>query len=215
MRYSLISADNHIIEPTDLYVQRLPEHHRDRAPRVMRGTDGGDGWSFDGAPPRHTFGLEAVAGQKLATGTWMASGLTWDQILPGNFDGAAHLKDMDVDGIDAAVLYPGTVAIWSLALAEHDFALALMRAYNDWLLDDFCAADRRRLVGLVVIPVDSCMDAALGEFERTLGRGAKAFAARISAATLPRHVLRSAVAGGIGGRNTAVVSPGSGRQAQG
>ena len=48
MEYKVISADNHILEPRDLFLTRLPKEFRDRAPRVMRGADGGDGWSFDG-----------------------------------------------------------------------------------------------------------------------------------------------------------------------
>ena len=63
MGQRVISADNHIVDPKDLYVDRMPAAFRDRAPRVLRGTDGGDGWSFTGEVPSRTFGLEAVAGQ--------------------------------------------------------------------------------------------------------------------------------------------------------
>jgi predicted TIM-barrel fold metal-dependent hydrolase len=175
MEYSVISADNHLIDPKDLYVERLPEKYRDRAPRVVRGPDGGDGWSLDGRPPAHTFGLEAVAGQKRDSGTYSPSGLTWEEIMPGNYDPAAHLKDMDLDGIDAAVLYPGTGGMMAYALPDRDFAQALMRTYNDWLLDEFCLEDPRRLVGLVVLPVDDGMDATLAELERSAAKGARAF----------------------------------------
>lgn len=109
----VISADNHLIDPKDLYVERLPKEFRDRAPRVLRGPDGGDGWSFDGGPPSRTFGLEAVAGQPDHNGEYKATGMTWDEIMPGNYDGAAHLADMDRDGIDGAVVYP------SLAMAAY------------------------------------------------------------------------------------------------
>jgi predicted TIM-barrel fold metal-dependent hydrolase len=172
MKYSVISADNHLIDPKDLYVERLPKEYRDRAPRVIQGPNGGDGWSFDGKPPSHTFGLEAVAGQKSSTGTYKPSGMSWNEILPGNYDGAAHLKDMDLDGVDAVVLYPGLGAS-SFTLPDRDFAHAIMQTYNDWLLDDFCAADRRRMIGLAVLPVDDGMDATLAEFERLIGKGAK------------------------------------------
>jgi len=43
MDYKVISADNHILEPRNLFVERLPAQFRDRAPRVLRGEDGGDG----------------------------------------------------------------------------------------------------------------------------------------------------------------------------
>lgn len=174
MQYSVISADNHLIDPKNLYVERMPNQYRDRAPRVIRGADGGDGWSFDGKPPARTFGLEAVAGQKSATGTYAESGLRWEDVLPGNYDAVAHLQDMDVDGVDAAVLYPA-LAMSVYSLPDRGFADAMMRTYNDWLIDDFCGTDPRRLVGLALVPVDDGMDAAVAELERMAAKGAKGF----------------------------------------
>jgi hypothetical protein len=58
----VISADCHITEPPHVF-DGVPSHLRDRAPRVMRGPDGGDGWSFDGNPPKRTLGVEAMAGR--------------------------------------------------------------------------------------------------------------------------------------------------------
>ena len=170
MEYKVISADNHIIEAPHTFTEYLPAEYKDRAPRILRGADGGDGWSFDGKPPRMTFGLNAVAGRPFEQ--YKASGLTLEEILPGNYDGAAHLKDMDADGIDAATIYP-MASLWSYVLEDRPFALAVMRAYNDWLLDEFCAVDRRRLIGLPILPVDDGMDILLAELERVATKGAK------------------------------------------
>ena len=187
MDYTIISADSHLIEPRDLFVERLPEQYRDRAPRVVRGRDGGDGWSFDGSPPARTFGLEAVAGRKAEGKEYGAEGLTWDEILPGNYDGAAHLADMDIDGVDASVLYAGPIGLSSFMLPDRDLALALTRTYNDWLLDDFCAADRARLVGLALLPTDDGIEVMLAEFERCVGKGCS----RLQSARVTRpRVLR-------------------------
>jgi predicted TIM-barrel fold metal-dependent hydrolase len=173
--YRVISADNHLMEPRKLFEERLPAAFRDRAPRVRRGTDGGDGWSYDGAPPSRTFGLEAVAGQKEAGQEYRAEGLTWDEVLPGNYDGAAHLADMDRDGVDAVVLYSGPVGLSSFSLPDRDLALAITQTYNDWLLEDFCRVDPQRLIGLALLPVDDGMDATLSEFERCVAKGARGF----------------------------------------
>src|SRR5689334_18918745 len=89
MDYKVISADNHILEPRDLFVTRLPKEFRDRAPHVERGADGGDGWTWNDKPPERTLGLEACAGLGIRI-----SGYKWEEILPGNYDGAAHLADM-------------------------------------------------------------------------------------------------------------------------
>jgi predicted TIM-barrel fold metal-dependent hydrolase len=169
----VISADNHIIDPRDLYVERLPRDYRERAPRVVRAPDGGDGWSWEGRPPARSFGLEAVAGQPTG-GDFRPSGLKWEEILPGNYDGAEHLKDMDRDGIDAAVLYP-SVAMASYVIPDREFALAVLRTYNDWLLDEFCAVAPARLVGLCALPVDDGAEVAVAELERCAARGAKGF----------------------------------------
>jgi len=58
----VISADCHITEPPHVF-DRVPAHLRDRAPKVMTGPDGGEGWSFDGTPPKRTLGVEAMAGR--------------------------------------------------------------------------------------------------------------------------------------------------------
>src|SRR4051812_18674076 len=63
MEYKVISADNHLIEPRDLFTKGLPAKFKERAPRVVRAEDGGDGWTWDGKNPKRTFGIEAVAGR--------------------------------------------------------------------------------------------------------------------------------------------------------
>jgi predicted TIM-barrel fold metal-dependent hydrolase len=170
MTYTIVSADNHIIEAPNCFVDHLPREYRDRAPRIMRGPDGGDGWSFDGRPPRSTFGLNAMAGRPFEN--YKATGLTLDEIMPGNFDGAAHLDDMDADGVDAATIYP-LMTCTTYNLDDRPYAVALMRAYNDWLLDEFCTADPHRLIGLPVVPVDDGMDTLLAELDRVVDKGAK------------------------------------------
>ena len=57
VKYRVISADNHILEPPTLFVERVPARFREAAPRIVRGKDGGDGWSFDGSIPESTIGL--------------------------------------------------------------------------------------------------------------------------------------------------------------
>jgi predicted TIM-barrel fold metal-dependent hydrolase len=165
----VISADCHVNEPPWLF-DRVPADLRERAPRMMRGADGGDGWSFDGKPPTRTFGVEAMAGRQKAD--YQRSGLRFEDILPGNYDGAAHVKDMDADGVDVSVVYPNLV---QFIYQEPDRALAraCMLAYNDWMLEDFQGADPKRLVGLPMLPVDDGMDVCVDELERVIDRGAK------------------------------------------
>jgi predicted TIM-barrel fold metal-dependent hydrolase len=165
MDYRVISADNHVLEPPNTFVDRVPARLKERAPRVVRGSDGGDGWSFDGKPPRSTFS----APEQLNAG-----GLTWDRVRPGNYDGAAHLKDMALDGIDAAVIFP-MISRFTYEWDDRELALACVRAYNDWLLEDFCSVDPRRLIPMAVLPTDDGEHEMLSEAERVVAKGARGF----------------------------------------
>ncbi|MCH2171304.1 amidohydrolase [Myxococcota bacterium] len=169
MAFEVVSADNHINEPPHVF-DTVPAHLRDRAPKMMRGADGGDGWSFDGNLPKRTFGIEALAGR--SPEDFQLSGLKFDEILKGNYDGAAHIEDMKLDGVDAAVVYPAN-SIFTYMTPDRELAVACMASYNDWLLDEFQAADSRRLVGLAMLPVDDGMEVCLSEFERVVAKGAR------------------------------------------
>jgi predicted TIM-barrel fold metal-dependent hydrolase len=167
----LISADNHINEPRDLFTSRFPAHLKDKAPRVIEGRDGGEGWSIDGSPPKRTYGLEAMAG--FDKKDYRISGLRYDQLRPGNYIGAEHLKDMDLDGIYASTVYPA----FSMSFYTHpdpEVAAAGFRAYNDWILDEFQAADRKRLCGLALAPTELGIDQAIAEVERVAKKGCRA-----------------------------------------
>ena len=167
----VISADCHINEPPHVF-DGVPAKFKDRAPKMMTGVDGGEWWSFDGKPPQRTFGIEATAGQK--SGIKKMSGLRFSEIMPGNYDGAAHVADMDLDGIDVSIVYPNA-SIFIYVNPDRELALACTRSYNDWILDEFQGANPRRIVGLPLLPVDDGMDATVAEVERCLAKGAKAF----------------------------------------
>jgi predicted TIM-barrel fold metal-dependent hydrolase len=170
MEHRVISADCHLLEPPWVF-DRVPAEYRERAPKVRRGADGGDGWSLDGGPPKRTFGVEAMAGR--AKRDYRKDGLRFEEIMPGNYDGAAHVKDMDQDGVDVSVVYPAN-SIFIYAVEDRGLALACMRAFNDWVLEEFQGANPRRLVGLPMLPVDDGIEVAIGELDRGLAKGARA-----------------------------------------
>jgi predicted TIM-barrel fold metal-dependent hydrolase len=165
----VISADCHLVEPPWVF-DRVPAAFKDRVPRMMRGADGGDGWSFDGQPPKRTLGIEATAGRPK---DGKLQGLRFDEILPGNYDAEAHLKDMDLDGVDVSVVYPG-IMFFVYVEADRALALACLRAYNDWILEDFQSVEPARLVGLPMLPVDDGMEICVSELLRVVDKGARA-----------------------------------------
>ena len=122
----IISADCHINEPPHVF-DGVPAAMKDRAPKMMRGADGGDGWSFDGKLPPRTFGIESTAGR--AAGEKKMTGLRFDEILPGNYDGKAHVKDMEKDGVDFSIVYPAYAAK-TYIMPYRELALSCPRSYN-------------------------------------------------------------------------------------
>jgi predicted TIM-barrel fold metal-dependent hydrolase len=176
MPYRVISADNHILEPPNLFIERLPARYRDQAPRLVRGKDGGDGWSLDGSIPESTIGLPWGLGavNPGARIRLAPRGLRWEELVPGNYDGAAHLRDMASDGIDAAVVYPQMVYRAYTGLPDRDVGLECLKAFNDWLLEDFCSVDPRRLIGMCMIPWQHPLEVTTAELERVLTKGARA-----------------------------------------
>jgi hypothetical protein len=93
--------------------------------------------------------------------------------VPGNYDGAAHIKDMASDGIDAAVVYPQMVYRAYTGVADRELGLECLKAFNDWLLEDFCSVDPRRLIGMCMIPWEHPIEVTTAELERVLKKGAR------------------------------------------
>ena len=167
--YSLISADSHVIEPPHVF-ERVPASMRERAPKLMRGKDGGDGWSFDGKTPKRTYGIEVMAGRKPQD--FQLGGMRFDELRPAMYDGKAHLKELEQDGLDGSVLFPNN-SVEVYRMPDRELAIACIRSYNDWLLEDFQSADPSRIVGLTMLPVDDGMDVTVAELERVAAKGSR------------------------------------------
>src|SRR5436190_15046070 len=165
--YPIIDADAHVNEPPDLWQERVPSHLKERAPRVVQEAGGGDVWEFDRGKVRRAVGLTAIAG--LSYLQYKDAGFTYEGLRPGSFDPAERLKEMDLDGIAAQMLYP-SVTLGGAATYSDDpeLQVACVRAYNDWLAD-FCAHDPSRLYGLGIIPTVG-VEAAVAELEHALRR---------------------------------------------
>ena len=164
MRPTLISADSHVLEPPDLWTERVPQKYRERAPRMERFPQG-DAWVMEGAIDPINFGLNQCAGIPAAE---QRSWIPWEDARKAGYDAAVRVQEMDADGVDAEILYPtprvANTLWWNSQ--EPDFHIAMIRAYNDWL-SEFCSAAPDRLKGLALMPSVG-VDAALAEFERSL-----------------------------------------------
>ena len=145
--YKIIDADAHMCEPPNLWVERIDQRFRERAPRVVKNPGGKKGAFFvcENLPPLNISG--AFAAGKTFDKTFLEAGL--DNALPGGWDPAERLKDMDLDGVAAAVLYT-TMGFVLFRLEDEEFQEACFRVYNDWLAE-FCSYAPQRLGGLGLI----------------------------------------------------------------
>lgn len=145
----LISVDDHIIEPPDMFKNHLPEKYRDEAPRLVHNPDGSDTWQFrDTVIPN--VALNAVAGRPKEEYGLEPQGL--DEIRKGCYDAAERVKDMNAGGVLATMNFPSFpgFAARLFATEDADFSLALVQAYNDWHIDEWCGSHPGRFIPMAI-----------------------------------------------------------------
>ncbi len=150
--YQLISSDSHVVEPPDLWDKWLDAKYRDRAPKLVDDGQGGDAWVYGPGGQPAPLGLVSCVGIPRDQMSW--TGYKYgDNVHPACHDGKARLEILDIDGVDAEFLYPPQRAILSFAQWDDPaLNLAGIEAYNQWLIEDFAAADRQRLFPVYQIP---------------------------------------------------------------
>jgi predicted TIM-barrel fold metal-dependent hydrolase len=147
----LVSADSHVNEPGDLWVERMDKAFRDRAPRVVDNLPGRQPGSYlvlEDIPPIHlTQGLGA--GKKPEELPTFFQQTTYKDARRGGWDPAERLKDMELDGVEAEVIYT-TLGFRQFWFKDAALQQACFRAYNDWLAE-YCAYAPTQLAGLALI----------------------------------------------------------------
>jgi len=149
----LISVDDHLVEPPTLFDAHIPERYRDRAPKVIRTRDGSDVWTFEGSKIPN-IGLNAVAGRPKEE--YGIEPTAFDEIRPGCWDIHERIKDMNAGGVLGSMnfpSFPGFSGRLFAAVDDKDLALNVIRAYNDWHVDEWCGAYPGRMIpmGLPVL----------------------------------------------------------------
>ena len=160
--YKLVSSDSHIMEPPDLWLERIDPEYKDRAPRVVREGEF-DQWYADGDIKFGVVGSNTQAGRRFEAPETIRTEGVYEDVLLGGMDPHAHVKDMDLDTVSGGVIFPSMgLTIW--VIPSSDLLSAVFRAYNDWLAD-FCAPYPGRLRGLAMLNVDS-VEEGVSELKR-------------------------------------------------
>ncbi len=188
----IISVDDHVVEPANLWMDRLPAKYKDVGPRIKRapmgevtyvggklsvipgsqGTDT-DWWHYEDLV-RPLLRVDSAVGVPRDQVTM--SGITYEDMRPGSYEQKPRLEDMDENHIEASLCFPTFPRFCGQTFTEakdKELALLCVQAYNDWTIEEWCAGSDGRLIPLVIIPLwDAHLAAA--EVRRNAERGVRA-----------------------------------------
>jgi len=191
----VISVDDHVVEPPHVWQRWLPATLRDRGPRVERDTcetviapgtgaaqyrRGGDGkvtdwWVYEDVlrPIPQVMACVGFPRESLTV-----EPLRFDEMRPGCYEPAARLADMDLNRTERSLCFPTFPRFAGQLFTEardKDLALACVRAYNDWMVEEWCGSSGGRLIPLCIVPMWDPLLAA-DEVRRNAARGCRAVA---------------------------------------
>jgi predicted TIM-barrel fold metal-dependent hydrolase len=189
----IVSVDDHVVEPAHTWSRWLPGKYRELGPRVerrgigpMKHLGGGayevtfdddgpkaDCWLFEDLVYVHKRHVAAVGFDR---DDMSMSPITYDEMRPGCYDPKARVLDMEANWVDASLCFPTFPRFCGQTFSEahdHDLGLACVRAYNDWMVEEWCGDSAGRLVPLCIIPLWDA-ELAATEVKRNAGRGVRA-----------------------------------------
>ena len=161
--YTVISSDNHVVEPPDLWTSRADARFKDRVPRIIREESGADWWYCDGHKvtsnePGTQVGVRFESPESLS----LDSG-TFDDVRPGGYIPEEHVKDMEIDGIDASIVYP-SLGLLLYSVPDGEVLTHAFKIYNDWV-GEFCSAYPKVLKAIALLNTDD-VEQGINEMER-------------------------------------------------
>ena len=170
----MISVDDHLIEPPNVWEDRLPAKFRERGPRWVS-DDQGEAWLIEGSVRVPVNGA-VTAASFLPPQPKPApfQPLAWSEIPPACYDPVARAEAMDLDRVIASLPFPNLPGFAGRVfqnIEDKELALLCIQAYNDWVLDEFSPAIPGRIIGVALIPMWDGQLAAC-EAERAIGKGA-------------------------------------------
>jgi predicted TIM-barrel fold metal-dependent hydrolase len=186
----IVSVDDHVVEPPDLWNRWLPSRFRNAAPKVVRApyaitaqsqvirAESGpetDFWTYDGHDTSISKGFAAAG---LSNDQIDLHPVNFGAMRPGFYDPKARLIDMDMNHVERSLCFPTFPRFCGQTFLEgsdKELGLACIRAYNDWMVDEWCGDSGGRLIPLCLIPLwDASLAAA--EVRRNAARGVRAVA---------------------------------------
>ena len=149
VKYTVISVDDHLVEPPDMFEGRLPAKYQDLAPKIVTNKKGHEVWEFDGNTYTQV-GMNAVAGRRMETMKMEPSRFV--DMRPGCYDIHERVKDMDVNGVWASLNFPSMISGFCGRVFTHasdaELGKAVTKAWNDWVFEEWYSPYPERIIPL-------------------------------------------------------------------
>lgn len=172
-RMILVSIDDHVIEPRDMFERHVPARWKDQSPKSVMNDQGIERWQFQGIESG-SGSLNAVVGWPKSD--WGMDPTTYAEMRPGAYDVHERVRDMDRNGILASMCFPSFVGFsggFFQRSPDKELALVMTQAYNDWHIDEWAASYPGRFIPLAIPPIWD-PEALAGEVRRVAAKGCRA-----------------------------------------
>lgn len=181
----LVSIDDHLIEPPDVFERHMPERLKDKAPKLVNDVAGTgraadmDNFTYEVGVDRWVFQGESIGVPGLgAVKSWPPEEWSIDpcslaEMRPGAYDVHQRVLDMDANGVFASMnfpTFPGFAGTHLAKMPDRELTRITVSAYNDWLIDDWAAAAPGRLLPMTIIPFFD-IEASVAEIHRVAAKG--------------------------------------------
>ncbi|HEX5366264.1 MAG TPA: amidohydrolase family protein [Acidimicrobiales bacterium] len=169
----LVSVDDHVVEPPDLFEGHLPHRYMEQAPRNVTTDDGADVWVFEGVTLPNT-ALNSTAGRPPED--YSVEATSYSEMRAGCYVIDERVRDMSANGVLGSMCFPSFPQFCGQLFArasDKEVGLALVQAYNDWHIDEWCGTHPGRFIPLALPPLwDPALMAA--EVHRVAAKGCHA-----------------------------------------
>jgi predicted TIM-barrel fold metal-dependent hydrolase len=169
----MVSVDDHVVEPPNLFEGRLASKYVDFAPQFVTNPDGTNVWQYNGETVVNV-ALNAVAGRPKEE--YGIEPTSFEQLRPGTYDHNERVKDMSANGVLGSLCFPSFPQFCGQLFArteDKDVALAMVRAYNDWHIDEWCGSHPGRFIPCA-LPAIWDPDVMAAEVRRVAQKGCHA-----------------------------------------
>jgi predicted TIM-barrel fold metal-dependent hydrolase len=169
----LVSIDDHMVEPPDIFKNHVPKKYLDQAPKVVRNAEGQDEWVFQGQKTSTPFGMAAAVGWPREQ--WGFNPAGFSELRPGCFDVHERVRDMNANGVLASMNFPTMAGFNARTFTEapdKKLSLMMLEAYNDWNIDEWCGTYPGRFIPIGVVPLWD-VELAVREIHRVARKGCR------------------------------------------